>query len=212
VAFFLYQVDPQNSVAALANRISASSGLNADHVARAIFALAALVVLAAALMRTWGSAYLHKDIVYAADVKSASLVAGGPYRHVRNPLYFGNLLLAIGVGALASRTGFAFLVVAMFVFNYRLILREESELGGARGQSYDDYRRAVPRFFPSPWPRVPRADQRAQWAAGFKAESWCWAFALGVVAFAITLDQRVLWSVMIVGLLACWWISRTPRR
>jgi protein-S-isoprenylcysteine O-methyltransferase Ste14 len=212
VAFFLYSVDPQNVCAAVANRLSASWGLHADDIARGLFVLAAVIAAAAAFLRSSGSAYLHQDIVYASDVKSASLVADGPYRYVRNPLYFGNLLLAIGVGALASRAGFAFLVVATFVFCYRLILREESELSGARGQAYEDYRRAVPRFLPSPWSRAPESGQRAQWTAGFRAESWCWSFALGLVAFVITFNQRVLWGVIVAGLLASWVFARFDPR
>jgi hypothetical protein len=48
----------------------------------------------AALSRTWASAYLKSDVVYASALKTAALVADGPYRHTRNPLYLGNVLMA----------------------------------------------------------------------------------------------------------------------
>src|ERR1043165_1259653 len=54
-----------------------------------IFALAAAVMFAAALLRTWATAYLSTEVMKHEVVQSASLVADGPYRHVRNPLYLG---------------------------------------------------------------------------------------------------------------------------
>ena len=45
---------------------------------------------------------------------------------MRNPLYFGNILLAIGLGLMASRTGFVILVLGMILFDYRLTEEEQS--------------------------------------------------------------------------------------
>jgi hypothetical protein len=56
---------------------------------------------------------------------SEALVADGPFRYTRNPLYLATLLMAAGIGVLASRSGFVFLVLANWIFVYRLILREE---------------------------------------------------------------------------------------
>jgi len=53
---------------------------------------------------------------------------------MRNPLYFGDILLAIAVGFMASRTGFAILLLGMILFDYRLILREESEPVVSQGE------------------------------------------------------------------------------
>jgi protein-S-isoprenylcysteine O-methyltransferase Ste14 len=66
----------------------------------ALFLGAAGLLLLAALIRTWASAYLHSGFVYAAEVKSASLVADGPHREMRNPLYFANVLMAISLGSM----------------------------------------------------------------------------------------------------------------
>jgi protein-S-isoprenylcysteine O-methyltransferase Ste14 len=207
-AFFFYLIDHQNATVWLANFLAAKSGRDATNIARAILALGALLVALCSLMRTWASSYLHDDIVYASDVKTAALVADGPYRRVRNPLYFGNVLLALGIGATASRTGFVFLVLAMIVFCYRLIFREESELSAAQHESYAAYLRAVPRLLPSLVPKIPPAGARAKWAAGFRAEAWCWAFAAGMVAFAITLSQVVFFAVIAMALAAAWLLNR----
>jgi protein-S-isoprenylcysteine O-methyltransferase Ste14 len=134
-------------------------------------AFAAFVLVLAALTRTWASSYLHAKVVYAAEIKTDSLVADGPYRRSRNPLYFANVLMAVGMGALMSRTGFFVAVVATVAFCYRLILREEAELQASLGEQYERYRDAVPRLWPSVRQRIASAGRRANWTEGFKAES-----------------------------------------
>ena len=49
-------------------------------------------------------------------VHTERLLADGPYRYVRNPLYLGNIFMAIGIGLTASRTGFLILSLGMTVF------------------------------------------------------------------------------------------------
>jgi protein-S-isoprenylcysteine O-methyltransferase Ste14 len=157
LSFSLYFLDCQNSAAALANWLGAARGMDANLVARLLFAFATGLLVAAALFRTGASSYLHSSVVYAAEVKTASLVADGPYRRVRIPLYFANIPLAIRMGAMMSRTGCFVAIAAMLVFCYRLILGAESELQASQGQPYDLYRKAVPRLWPSPLPRTTSA-------------------------------------------------------
>ncbi len=207
LAFLFYFPDPQNVTAAVANLLAPRLGINADSLARILFALAAVVLMAAALLRTWASAYLQSDVVYAADIQTRSLVADGPYRHVRNPLYFANLMMAIGLGAMTSRVGFLVLLLGMPLFCYRLILREEAELRAAQGGSYEQYQKAVPRFWPALKPRVPPGHGQANWAAGFKAESWYWGFAAALVAFAITLKTSLFFLLIGLSLASFWFLS-----
>ncbi len=207
LAFLFYFLDPQNATAALANLLAPRLGINADPLARILFAIAAVLLIAAALIRTWASAYLHSDVVYAAAIQTRSLVADGPYRHVRNPLYFANLLMAIGMGAMTSRIGFFVLLLGMLLFCYRLVLREEAELRAVQGESYEQYRKAVPRFWPALQPRVPAGHGQANWAAGFKAESWYWGFAAALVAFAITLKTNLFFVIVGLSLASFWLLS-----
>jgi hypothetical protein len=97
-------------------------------------------------------------------------------------------------------------VVAMLVFCYRLIFREESELATTQGEKYNRYRKAVPRLWPSPWPKTASAGRQANWTAGFKSEFWCWGFAMGVAAFAITLNTTAL-VVILTGSVVLLWLS-----
>jgi protein-S-isoprenylcysteine O-methyltransferase Ste14 len=205
--FPLYTLDHQNVTAVVANWIGTELSLNADFVVRVLFAVAALLLVVAALIRTWASSYLHANVVYAAQVKTESLVADGPYRLVRNPLYFANVLMVIGMGAMMSRLGFFVAVVAMVVFCYRLILREESELQATQGEMYQRYRQAVPRLWPRLWPGIPAAGREARWGAGFKAESWYWGFPASVAAYAITLNLKFFFVILGAGIGLFWALS-----
>ena len=203
-AFPLYSLDPQNATAALANWLAARSSWNADHLARWLFAAAAFLMTLAALLRTWASSYLHASVVYADQVKSDALVSDGPYRWVRNPLYFANVLMSIAIGSLMSRLGFVFAVSAMLLFCYRLILREEEELQSSQGESHRAYCRAVPRLLPALSPRIPSAGRQARWTEGFKAESWYWGFALALAAFAVTLQLKLFFVIFAASLILFW--------
>ena len=212
LSFCVYFLDPQNSAAALANWMASRAGMDSNLAARLLFALATCLLVAAALIRTWASSYLHATVVYASEVKTASLVADGPYRHTRNPLYFGNILLAIGMGAMMSRPGFFVAVLAMLLFCYRLIFREESDLQANQGAQYDLYRKAVPRLWPALRPGTASAGRRASWAEGFKAEFWCWGFAMSVAFFAITLNTTAFFIIMAASIAVLWLSTRLIQR
>jgi protein-S-isoprenylcysteine O-methyltransferase Ste14 len=200
VSFFWYASDHVNAAGALADRISQAFGVGGDLVLRIIIALAAVLVALCALVRTWASAYLRADIVYASDVKTATLVADGPYRRVRNPLYLGNILMAVGLGSVASTTGFFVLIAAMTIFCYRLVFREEAELSAEQGESYAAYLRAVPRFLMSPTAKIPSAGGAANWVAGFRAEAWCWSLVVGIIVFIVTLNLGAFFAGSVVAL------------
>jgi len=202
--FSLYSLDHQNATATLSNWLGVKFELDPDLIAHLLFACAAFWLAVAALIRTWASSYLHANVVYAAEVKAETLVADGPYRHVRNPLYFANVLLAIGMGSMMSRSGYVVVVTGMLVFCYRLILREEYELQASQGERYESYCKAVPRLWPSLFPRIATAGRQAKWMAGLKAESWYWGFAAAVGAFAVTLSSGLFFAILGVSLFAFW--------
>jgi len=211
VAFQLYVVDPQTSTIVFARWLGSALSLDPNSVGRALFGSAALLLIVAAFIRTWASSYLHAKVVYASQVQTASLVADGPYRHVRNPLYFANVLMAMGLGTMMSRTGCFVAVAAMLIFSYRLIRREESELSASQGDQYLRYRNAVPRLWPSPWARVASSGRPARWRDGFRAESWYWGFAAALTTFALTL-KFTLFVVILASSLVLFWVSSVVLR
>jgi|SRR5579863_5996154 len=201
IGFFLYNFDRTNLAIALA-RLSLGGHPNEDsaifdHYARGFFALGALFTILAAFIRSWAEAYLHSSIVHDMAIHGEQLVADGPFRRVRNPLYLGNMLLVVGVGFLASRVGAAFLIIAMFLFVYRLILREETTLLESQGESYRRYYDAVPRLIPSVLPRVPASGAKPNWADGLTGEVSLWGVAAGMVVFVIT--ERILYFWIVFG-------------
>jgi protein-S-isoprenylcysteine O-methyltransferase Ste14 len=209
--FPLYALDHENFTSALAVWLGERFHTDADRLVRVMLGCAALLLVVAALIRTWASAYLQADVVYAPEVKTQSLVADGPYRRVRNPLYFANVLMAIGMGSMMSRIGFFVVVAAMLVFCYRLIVREEAELSASQGEPYERYRDAVPRLLPSLWPPIASAGRLPKWTAGFTAESWYWGIAAAFLAFAITLKVEIFFLILAASI-ALLWVSSVAFR
>jgi protein-S-isoprenylcysteine O-methyltransferase Ste14 len=197
LGFTTYWFGDQNAGASLVDALGHLSGVPpADWQYHAIFAAAAMFCLANAAIRTWATSYLKASVMVDHQLHTKNLVADGPYRFVRNPLYFGNILLAVGIGFMASRIGFFILVIAMIVFSYRLILREEAGIASAQGDSYRAYCAAVPRLVPSLSPKLPPAGAQPNWIDAFLGEAFMWVMALAVVVFAISLRQVLFFVVL----------------
>ena len=220
LGFFCYSFDHQTAGVALAKllwghslNLDAPAGLRALHL---VFAFAAFLCVLCGLIRTWAAAYLHSTVVHDHALHSEKLVADGPFRHVRNPLYLGGVLLAAGMGLLASRLGWFVMTFGLLLFYYRLIFREEAALSASQGDSFRAYRAAVPRFFPSLRPRVPSSGAKPRWGQAFAGEAFMWGFTASVVSFAISLSIRIFWIVLGASLAGytCYWLisSRIARR
>jgi protein-S-isoprenylcysteine O-methyltransferase Ste14 len=112
------------------------------------------------VVRFWSAGYIAKD---------AEIATGGPYAHVRNPLYFGSLLLAVGLGLISGLGvwGVGLMVSLFLVFHLAAIFYEEAFLSAKFGGPYLDYVRRVPRLLPSPWPRTSGAG-RFEWAQALR--------------------------------------------
>jgi protein-S-isoprenylcysteine O-methyltransferase Ste14 len=199
VTFALYEADPTNITIALTLRILRSlnpsaivtiDAPNFDSIARLFFAFGTILLVLAALIRSWATAYLKSGVVHDSAIHSELLVADGPYRHVRNPLYLGNVLQAFGIGFMASRLGFVFLTLANTIFMIRLILHEEAGLLESQGESYRRYFDAVPRLWPSLLARIPGSAARPNWRDAVLGEMFFWIFAAGMAAFTVTLQSN----------------------
>jgi protein-S-isoprenylcysteine O-methyltransferase Ste14 len=186
-------------------------GATEDTWVQAVFLAAAALTLLGAVIRTWGTSYLTSAVVFAQRLHSDKLIADGPFRYVRNPLYFGNILIAVGLGLTASRTGFFVALFGMFVFGMRLILREEAQLRETQGESYRAYFSAVPRLVPSLRPRVARAAAKPNWADGFLRELFWWGATAAVLLLALTGNGKIFQWVFFVSFVV-WTIMLLTRR
>jgi protein-S-isoprenylcysteine O-methyltransferase Ste14 len=211
VGFGLAAIDPTPFTVWLRHWIAPSIARNTSesaNFARMAISIGAVLVFFAAAIRTWGAAYLQTDVVHDTSQHSDLLVADGPFRYVRNPLYFASLLLAAGVGVLASRSGFVFLVLANWIFVYRLIFREEKSLREMQGEPYLAYCRSVPRFWPSLKPKVPAGNLKPRWGQAFAGETFAWFFGVAELAIALTLKPEIGYVLFGLGFVAHFVISR----
>ncbi len=79
------------------------------------------------------------------------MVATGPFRWVRNPMYIAVLLVVLGQGMLfGSIAVVAYAVVLGVAFHLFAIGYEEPTLHELFNGDYDEYRRTVPRWLPRP--------------------------------------------------------------
>lgn len=206
VGFWCYTLDPVNVSAMLAGWLMGHPvqfGVASDrHVVQGVLALGAALAFLAALVRTWAAAYLQSEVVHDWNIHGEGLVADGPFRYVRNPLYLGGVLLAIGFGMAASRLGFVVIVSGLTLFYYRLIAREESLLIETQGEPYRRFLKAVPRLVPSMSPRVAAGGRVPRWGQAVTGETFMWFFAVALACFAATLSQRVFQTMIVAGIAA----------
>jgi protein-S-isoprenylcysteine O-methyltransferase Ste14 len=200
--FWLYALDHVNAVQYLINVTVGENSPHADLLARCALAFAALLALLAALLRTWATSYLRSDVMQDHDLRAEKLVASGPYRRVRNPLYLGNILMAFGMGFLACRVGFVVIVVGNLIFCLRLIGLEESNLIKGQGESYREFCHQVPRLWPSLQARLPDSGLKPHWKQAFVGELFMWGFFAAIAAFAATLNLKAFWITIAASMLA----------
>jgi len=203
VAFGAYAIQHAN-LAVMLLSVATRGAAPSDASLRAIFAFAALFGVAAGALRSWASAYLRSGIVHDTALHSEGLVADGPFRFVRNPLYLGNILLALGMGLLMSPLGAFVVVVGQTLFLVRLIKREEWELMRSGGDRFAAYKAAVPMLVPSLTPRVPSGRTEPHVVEGLVGESFTWILVLAMVVFAFTLNSRLIPYFVGVGFIVYW--------
>jgi protein-S-isoprenylcysteine O-methyltransferase Ste14 len=82
-------------------------------------------------------------------LEATSLNTRGPYAHVRNPLYLGNLGIVVGLLLIAHQPWAYGIGLAFFFGEYFFIIRAEEEFLHSRfGERFDEFRRNVPRWIP----------------------------------------------------------------
>lgn len=110
--------------------------------------LGLLVTFAGEIIRgiTIGLAYIIRG---GRDKKvyAEKLVTEGIFRHCRNPLYVGNILMLLGVGILVNSAIYVGIVMPLFLFIYQaIVLAEENFLRNKFGADFDRYCSRVNRW------------------------------------------------------------------
>jgi protein-S-isoprenylcysteine O-methyltransferase Ste14 len=110
-----------------------------------------IIAFTGELIRYWGVSWAGSETRTTSTAGGTYLIISGPFAHVRNPLYVGNILMYTGLGIM-SYALFPWLQLAglfFFTIQYHyIIMGEEEYLKTAFGKEYQDYLQNVPRLFP----------------------------------------------------------------
>jgi protein-S-isoprenylcysteine O-methyltransferase Ste14 len=109
----------------------------------------AIVVLGEALrMTTIGYEYIERG-GRNRQVYASKLVQGGVFAHCRNPLYVGNIMLAVGISLVVHSLLFYLIILPLVGLVYMsIVAAEEAFLGEKFGQEYLQYCQRVHRWIP----------------------------------------------------------------
>jgi protein-S-isoprenylcysteine O-methyltransferase Ste14 len=195
-------------------------GLSASIGFALVAGVAISIAAVAAGLRVWGTAYLGTATVFHAEMKpgpsggaspateaAGQVLADGPYRHVRNPLYLGSFLTIVAIALLMPPSGAAICLPLLAFFILRLILGEEAFLTPRLGEPYARYCRAVPRLIPSLWPRVVGAGRAPQWGPALVGE----IFPIGVVVSFAALSWQYNTQLLEQAVLVSFGVSLVAR-
>jgi protein-S-isoprenylcysteine O-methyltransferase Ste14 len=142
-------------------------------------------VIAGLLIRLWSNGYA---------IKNDKLTISGPYAYVRNPLYLGTFLIAIGfvfILKMGYIVGPLFLGALIFMY-YNTIQSEQKMLLEKFGQKFKNYCAKVPAMLPSLTPYTdgdqwPFSLERLIKSKEYKSFVW-----ISVIIIAFHLKSR-LW-------------------
>lgn len=96
------------------------------------------ISLAGLVLRGWAAGHLAKD---------RDLATSGPYAYLRNPLYAGTLITALGIVIASRDVWLAIVFAAVFFLVYLPAVELEEQHLREIFPSYQRYANSVPRFF-----------------------------------------------------------------
>jgi len=121
------------------------------------FMTGTLLSIAGIAIRFWAGGYVKKD---------KELATTGPYAYVRNPLYVGNVLIALGFCILSGQAWSLAAFVVLYLWLYiPSIRKEERTLHKLFGDEFVRYRKHVRAMWPrlTPYETGPGGWTASQW-------------------------------------------------
>ena len=108
-------------------------------------------VVVGLLFRIWATlAFYNHQLAVLRLTAQSELISSGPYRFTRSPHYIGITLIFLGCAILVGSYVALVAVIPLFIFWNQLLKRyEEPKLAHAFGETYEKYRRSVPRWINS---------------------------------------------------------------
>jgi protein-S-isoprenylcysteine O-methyltransferase Ste14 len=141
-----------------------------------------------------GAGFRWWATLYIGGRKLDTVVAEGPYSVCRNPLYVGTFLMGLGIAFFLQSLTFAVGIALAATFYLSVTVpAEEIMLREKFGQTFVDYCRRVPRY----WPRLRNFHTSAQLPVsirGLRAEAvrsarWIWLPVLCEVVTHLRIEQ-----------------------
>lgn len=113
------------------------------------------IALCGLLIRAWACGHL---------IKEKELATSGPYRYTRNPLYFGNFIIGIGV-VVSANSWWTLIIFAVYflIFYTVIIIVEKDRMKTLFPRKYKEYSQKVPLVFPVIRLKYPKSHQKFNW-------------------------------------------------
>jgi protein-S-isoprenylcysteine O-methyltransferase Ste14 len=144
----------------------------------AILVVMITLAVAGAALRTWGASYLGATTVQRGGMVGDRVIAEGPFRFVRNPLYLGTVLHTVALAFLMRPEAAVLCILLITLLQVRLVGREEPYLLERMGAPYAAYMAAVPRFLPSLKAHGAASEAHPNWMQGILSEIYMIGCAL----------------------------------
>jgi protein-S-isoprenylcysteine O-methyltransferase Ste14 len=165
----------------------------------ALIVVSALIAGVGAVLRVWGTAYLGTGTVNSVGMKADTVVADGPYRYVRNPLYLGLWCMVAAIAFIMPVTGGLFAMVLITVSLWRLILAEEAFLSAQIGEPYKLYLRAVPRLMPRLRTNLQSGGGSPHWLRAVLAELTPIGVFVALAFLSWSYDNRLMGRAILIS-------------
>ena len=184
----------------LSAALARAGWLNFQTATIVLLVLGLIFAVLGAWFRVWGSAYVGASIVQSPSMHGETMLADGPFRRTRNPLYLGTLLHTIGIALLMPPAGAIFAIAAIWILQVRLALAEEPFLEARFGESYREYMARVPRFLPTPASQVVSAGIAGRWGQACLGEIYFLGVVLTMLVFGWGFNATPLFQGLLISL------------
>ena len=159
--------------------------------------LAIVCAIAAALLRSWASAFRSAAPVQVDPGNANQALAAGPFRRTRNPLHSGIILNALALSILMPPTGALFTLLFTGLLQLRLAAADEIALRPLLANAYPFNLQRVPAWRIALRPQVPATVDRPNWPLGVLSE----LFFVGCAVSLIALGSRFNSDLVLRGVL-----------
>ena len=160
--------------------------------------LAVACAVVGAALRVWATAYLGAGVMNDKSLRADRVMASGPYRYLRNPLYLGNLLTCAAVSILMPVAGASVYMIGCILFTYALVRAEGPHLAQQLGSAYATYRAQVPSFLPAVRTQIAASTAQPHWAQSLIAEIFHVGYAVCLLVFAWQYNVDILIRCLLV--------------